>query len=65
MKDLTIPNNGKPELRRNPTTGAVWLVSFDYTSMTYLHEPIGNLRNIKRSYSSLEVDPRLVPAGTH
>ncbi|MEN3753759.1 hypothetical protein ABC733_17335 [Mangrovibacter sp. SLW1] len=50
---------------RNERTGAAWNVSFDYIHSTYWHEPVGNLRNIRRGYASRTVDPRLVPAGTH
>lgn len=60
-----VPNSGKVVLMRNERTGAAWNVSFDYIHSTYWHEPVGNLRNIRRGYASRTVDPRLVPAGTH
>ena len=61
----TVPKNGRAVSMRNDRTGAAWLVSFDYRDGTYWHEPQGNLRNIRRPYASLSVEPNLVPAGTH
>jgi len=60
-----VPKNGRPVSMRNPRTGAAWLVSFDYRDNTYWHEPQGNLRHIRRPYSSHAIEPNLVPAGTH
>ncbi|BDH46433.1 hypothetical protein TUM12370_24770 [Salmonella enterica subsp. enterica serovar Choleraesuis] len=60
----SIPNNGRAIPMRNGKTGAAWLVSFDYREGMYWHEPLGNLRNIRRPYSSRRVEPNLVPAGT-
>lgn len=60
-----VPNSGRAVQMRNQRTGAAWLVSFDYREGLYWHEPQGNLRNIRRTYSSRTIDPSLVPAGTH
>lgn len=60
-----IPKSGKAVLMRNERTGAPWRVSFDYRDGTYHHEPVGNLRHIRRPYSSHSVEPHLIPAGTH
>lgn len=60
-----IPNSGRAVVMRNQRTGAAWLVSFDYREGLYWHEPQGNLRNIRRSYSSRTIEPNLVLAGTH
>ncbi|EHK8991118.1 hypothetical protein KCT17_003686 [Escherichia coli] len=60
-----IPKTGRPVLLRNQNTGAPWQVSFDYVSQLYWHEPVGNLRHIRRPYASPRLEPHLVPAGTH
>ena len=65
MALVSVPKSGKACLMRNRRTGATWIVSFDYTDGTYWHEPVGNLRNIRRAYASHSVDRALVPAGTH
>ncbi|MCX9758157.1 hypothetical protein [Klebsiella pneumoniae] len=61
----SIPNSGRAVMMRNRRTGAAWLVSFDYRDGSYWHEPQGNLRHIRRPYASRNIDPNLVPAGTH
>ena len=61
----SIPNNGRAVMMRNRRTGAAWLVSFDYRDGSYWHEPQGNLRHIRRPYASRNIEPNLVPAGTH
>ncbi|MBG2647143.1 hypothetical protein I4543_27960 [Klebsiella michiganensis] len=61
----SIPNNGRAVMMRNRRTGAAWLVSFDYRDGSYWHEPQGNLRHIRRPYASSNIEPNLVPAGTH
>lgn len=60
-----VPNSGKAVAMRNSRTGAAWLVSFNYTDGTYWHEPHGNLRHIRRPYAARNIEPHLVPAGTH
>jgi hypothetical protein len=50
---------------RNQRTGAAWLVSFNHSEGTYWHEPLGNLRHIRRPYASRRIESHLVPAGTH
>lgn len=62
---VAVPNSGRPVTLRNVRTGAAWQVSFDYINGVYRHEPLGNLRAIRRPYESRSVDPALVPAGTH
>jgi hypothetical protein len=61
----SIPNSGRAVMMRNRRTGAAWLVSFDYRDGSYWHEPQGNLRHIRRPYASRNIEPNLVPAGTH
>ena len=61
----SVPNNGRAVTMRNTNTGAAWLVSFNYVEGIYWHEPVGNLRNIRRPYASPRIEPNLVPAGTH
>ncbi len=60
-----VPNSGRAVPMRNQRTGAAWLVSFNYSEGMYWHEPQGNLRHIRRPYASRNIEPHLVPAGTH
>lgn len=60
-----IPKTGRAVTLRNARTGAAWEVSYDYRDGTYFHAPVGNLRHIRRPYYSRQVEPNLIPAGTH
>lgn len=58
-----MSKSGKSYLMRNPKTGAMWRVAFDYLQGLYEHQPLGNLAYIRTPYWSASVDPRLEAAG--